>query len=108
MEEVQVEPSGNAKPVITWVVVVDGQVYVRSANGPAGRWYQALLRQPEGALHAGQVRIPFRAELVQDAETIAQVSEAFQRKYGDKWPNDTATMLRPVVLPTTLRLAPPD
>jgi hypothetical protein len=109
MDEVRIEPSreGQAvKPVIIWVVVVDGQVYVRSARGAAGHWYQALLRRPQGTLHAGRVRIPFRAQHVSEPDTVAHVNEAYQRKYGHKWPAETESMLVEDVVPTTLRLEP--
>jgi hypothetical protein len=108
-EELQIEPSGDgqaAKRVTIWVVVADGQVYVRSARGEKGRWYQAILRHPQGVLHAGQVRVPFRAERVADPDTLAKVNEAYKRKYGQKWPNETAGMLLENVVPTTLRLVP--
>jgi hypothetical protein len=59
--EVQIEPrsvDGRSGQLVTiWVIVVDGDVYVRSYKGPQGRWYQALLARPEGVLHAdGQCR----------------------------------------------------
>jgi hypothetical protein len=109
-EEVQIEPrSPDGKhhvPTTIWVVVVDDNVYVRSYRGPAGRWYQALLAHPEGVLHVGEREIPFRAVRVEDPQTIAQVSEAYRRKYERSWPNETDEMLREEVLPTTLRLEP--
>jgi hypothetical protein len=108
-DEVQIEPSGEgqaSKPVTIWVVVADGQVYVRSYRGEKGRWYQTLLRQPQGVLHVGRVRIPFRAERVADPGNLAKVNEAYQRKYGQKWPKETSEMLLEAVIPTTLRLVP--
>jgi hypothetical protein len=109
-DEVQIEPrSVDGQPVgrvTIWVVVVDGEVYVRSYRGPTGRWYQALLRHPEGVLYAGQRAIPFRAVRVDDPQAIRRVSEAYQHKYERKWPTETAEMLRDEVLPTTLRLEP--
>ena len=32
-------------PTQTWALVVDGQVYVRAANGPTSSWYQAAITQ---------------------------------------------------------------
>jgi hypothetical protein len=110
VEEVQLEPrSPHAKhrgPVTIWIVVVDDNVYVRSYRGAQGRWYQALLANPEGVLRVGPREIPFRAVRVDDPRTIAQVSEAYRRKYERSWPNETDDMLREDVLPTTLRLEP--
>jgi hypothetical protein len=109
-EEVQIEPRSvdgrSGQPVTIWVVVVDGDVYVRSYKGPQGRWYQALLTHPEGVLHADGLEIPFRAVKVEDAQTIARVSEAYRRKYERLWPKETADMLRTEVVRTTLRLEP--
>src|SRR6266542_3579462 len=42
-------------PHQTWALVVDGTVYVRAANGPASRWYQAAITQKAGRVRvAGQ------------------------------------------------------
>src|ERR1700704_3778305 len=93
-EEVQIEPRSadgrSGQPVTIWVVVVDGDVYVRSYKGPQGRWYQSLLTRPDGVLHADGQEIPFRAVRVQDAQTIARVSEAYRHKYERLWPKETA------------------
>ena len=109
-EEVQIEPRSvdgrSGQPVTIWVIVVDGDVYVRSYKGPQGRWYQSLLTRPDGVLHADGQAIPFRAIKVEDAQTIARVSEAYRRKYERLWPSETADMLRDEVLPTTLKLEP--
>ena len=107
-DEVQIEPRPRdgqpTQPVTIWVVVADGDVYVRSYRGPAGRWYQALRQHPEGVLPVGDRQIAFRAVPVDDSQTIASVSEAYRRKYAARWPPETAEMLRDEVLPTTLRL----
>jgi hypothetical protein len=109
-EEVHIEPRSadgqHVGPVTIWVVVVDGDVYVRSYRGPNGRWYQALLRHPAGVLHVNGRDVPFRAVRVEDQAEIARVSETYRRKYERKWPRETAEMLRDEVLPTTLRLEP--
>ena len=102
-DEVQIEPRSTA-PVIIWIVVDDGNVFVRSYRGPRGRWYRKLLEDPEGTLHAGGRTIAFRAVHVDDARTIERVSDAFRRKYERKWPKETAAMIVDEVLPTTLRL----
>jgi hypothetical protein len=106
-DEVQIRPRLADRPVTIWVVVLDGQdVYVRSYRGLKGRWFQALLNEPHGVLLVGRREIPVRAVPVDDAQTIARVSEAYQRKYGHRWPTETDEMLRHEVLATTLRLEP--
>ena len=110
VDEVRIEPRSadgrRVGPVTIWVVVVDGDVYVRSYRGPNGRWYQALLRHPTGVLHVDSRDVPFRAKRVEDQAEIASVSEAYRRKYEGTWPKETAEMLRNEVLSTTLRLEP--
>jgi hypothetical protein len=91
---------------IIWVVVVDGEVFVRSVRGPKGRWYREISGNPAGALHAGDRRIPVRAAPATDTPTTQAVSEAIRSKYERDWPGPTAAMLRADVLPTTLKLSP--
>jgi len=92
--------------VTIWIVVDGDAAYVRSVRGPTGRWYRELLAHPRGAIHVAGRRIAVQAALVDDAETIARVSDALQRKYQQRWPGPLAAMLREPVLPTTMRLEP--
>lgn len=91
---------------IVWVVVVDGTVFVRSVHGPDGRWYREVSANPTAVLHVEDRRIPVRAVQETDETTVEQVSEAYQDKYGRTWPGPTQAMVRPEVLPTTLKLEP--
>ncbi len=91
---------------IIWVMVVDGEVFVCSVRGPRGRWYQEISANPEGALHAGNHRIPVRAVPATDDSTVEAVSEAIRGKYGHSSPGSTRAMLSPETLPTTLKLLP--
>ncbi len=91
---------------IIWVMVVDGEVFVRSVRGPEGRWYREISANPEGALHVGDQRIPVHADHATDDSTVESVSRAIQSKYGERWPGPTAGMVREDVLPTTLELSP--
>jgi hypothetical protein len=108
--EIEIETSrGDNAPVhrTTIWVVVDGDIaYVRSVRGPAGRWYRELSANPHGAVHASAHRVAVAAEPVEDAVTIARVSELLRQKYERRWPGPTASMLREETLPTTLRLIP--
>jgi hypothetical protein len=109
--EVQIEsrsPSVQQIPPVTiWVVVLENRdVYVRSYRGPKGRWYQALMQHPSGVLRVGQREVPFRAVHVDDPQLVASVSDAFRHKYEQRWPNETAAMLRDEVLSNTLELQP--
>lgn len=109
-DEVRIETRRNAGSpvhrVIIWVVVVEGEVYVRSVRGAKGRWYRELSSNPEGALHVGERRIPVRAAPATDETTVEAVSGAYRSKYEETLPGPTAAMVRPDVLPTTLKLSP--
>lgn len=104
--ETRREEGATEHRTIIWVVVVEGEVFVRSVRGPQGRWYREISANPEGALHAGDRRIPVHAEHTTDNTTVEAVSEAIRSKYGEKLPGPTAGMVREEVLPTTLKLSP--
>lgn len=106
--EVRIEPAGQdrvppAKPII-WVVTDDGGVFVRSYLGARGRWYQRLRKDPRATVIVGRRRIPVRARAVAGAALNKRVDEAYLQKYGKRWPDETAAMLKPNVRRTTLRL----
>jgi hypothetical protein len=69
---------------IIWVVVVEGEVFVRSLRGQRGRWYREISSNPE----------------------VDAVSAAFRSKYQQSSPASTEAMVRPETLPTTLKLSP--
>ena len=108
-DEVYVETRSDADSpehrTIVWVVVVEGEVFVRSVRGQKGRWYRELSGNPEGALRVGERRVPVHAVPADDT-TVEAVSEAYRSKYGERWPGPTAAIVRPDVLQTTLKLSP--
>jgi hypothetical protein len=107
--EVQIETfsvSGKATKTIIWIVVADGEVYVRSVQGEEGHWYVRALSNPLVAIHVAGERIEFRAVHVDDADTIGRVTEALRAKYRPGGSLDRMT--RAEVLGTTLRLDPID
>jgi hypothetical protein len=108
--EVEVETSRGAGARVhrttIWIVVDGDAAFVRSVRGPGGRWYRELLANPSGAIHAGNSAVPFVARPAADADSIARVSAALERKYRQRSPGPTASMLREETLPTTLRLEP--
>ena len=91
---------------IIWVVVVEGQIFVRSVRGAKGRWYREISSNPEGALHVRDDRIPVRAAPATDEATVDAVSAAFRSKYQRSSPASTEAMVRPETIPTTLKLSP--
>ena len=106
-EEVRIETSAPDGPVhrtIVWIVVVDGEVLVRSVRGPRGRWYREALANPDVAIHVDGRRLPARAEHADDPATIEACSGGLREKYR-RGPS-LRSMLREETLPTTLRLEP--
>ena len=89
-----------------WVVVVDGDAFVRSVRGGAGRWYRELTANPRAALLVSDRRIPVRAVPETEDGTVAAVSEAYRAKYEASYPGPTGVMVRAEALPTTLKLLP--
>jgi hypothetical protein len=89
---------------IIWVVVDDGDVFVRSVRGESGKWYQRARAEPDVTLRVGDDRIRFTAVPAWDAESVERVSAALRRKYPPGGSVDS--MLHPEVLGTTLLLEP--
>ena len=97
-------PESPTHRTTIWIVVEDGQVFVRSVRGERGRWYRDLLQVPDGTLHVARQAIPVRAEPAADPAAIEACSRGLERSYaGDP---SLASMLRPNVLASTLRLRP--
>jgi hypothetical protein len=108
VREVDIETSrGAGAPVhrtTIWAVIGDGEVYVRSLNGEAGRWFQELMTNPEAALHVEGEVVPVRAVRTSDSASIEAATRGFRDKYGDSPYLDT--MIREEILATTVRLEP--
>jgi hypothetical protein len=108
VEEVDIETTrGPGAPVhrtIIWAVIGDGQVYVRSLKGEAGRWYRELMANPEAILHVEGDAVPVSAVQTPDPASVARATEGFRRKYGNSPYLDT--MIRDEIAPTTVRLEP--
>lgn len=67
-------------PTETWALVVDGQVYVRAANGTESRWYQAAITQKAGRVRVDGVDYDV---VFEDAgtENEARIDAAYEAKY---------------------------
>ena len=89
--------------VIVWIVVVDGVAYVRSVKGVEGGWYKHVAANPHGAiaLAAGDREVVF--EPVSDADLVAPIDAAYERKYG-RTP-DVDAIQTPAAVATTFRVA---
>ena len=107
-EEIDIEtqaPGGPAKRTTIWIVVADGEVYVRSVNGERGQWYRAAVANPAVGIRVDGQRLSATAIPATDPASIERVSNGFESKYA-RYGASLASMLQPHTLPTTLRLEP--
>jgi hypothetical protein len=105
--EIRIETHGDKDLVhstVIWIVVDNGQVYVRSVRGEKGRWYQEALANPNVTLDDEGRRLEANAIPVRDPDSIRRINEALKRKYGEDDGYDE--MLVPDVLSANFRLEP--
>jgi hypothetical protein len=104
-EEVAIRTDKHPKTaVVIWVVVADGEVFVRSARGAKGRWYRDLAAGGSATLEVAGRRLAVQATPATDQASIARASREYLSKYQSS-PHAQA-VVRAEVLPTTLRLEP--
>src|SRR5437762_7939073 len=107
-DEVQIETRRDTKSPLhrttIWIVPTKSGVYVRSFKGKKGRWYQEALANPRVTVRVGRRKVEARDEPEKKPSVIREVSAGYREKYGERWPDETAPMLRRSVLPTTLRV----
>jgi hypothetical protein len=93
-----------ASAVTIWIVVADGEVFVRSVRGAKGRWYRDLAGGGSATLEFDGRQLAVAAIPATDAGSIERASVAFLAKYRSSPYADS--IVRSEVLPTTLRLEP--
>lgn len=91
-------------PVVIWVVVDDGDVFVRSWRGPSGRWYRDLASGGTATLELADRRLPVRAIPASDNASVDRTSREILRKHRQS--SHAQEMVREAILSTTLRLEP--
>lgn len=95
---------GTTHRTIIWVAEHDGDVYIRSVNGPGARWYREAQADDRVVLHVQGRALPVRLEPAADAAGVAACSAGLEAKYRRSY--SLASMLQPTTLPTTLRVVP--
>jgi hypothetical protein len=90
-------------PTQTWAVIVNGDVYVRAANGQESRWYKAAISQK-----AGRVRVAGTNYEVTFEPAGDDVSDAIDAGYEAKYPGSTAVPIMQGTGPkaATVRITP--
>jgi hypothetical protein len=96
--------SMSSRPI--WVVVDDGDAYVRSYRGETGAWYRRARADGRMTIAVDGSETEVATEPVDDEEINRRVSDAFRAKYGAS-SSATQTMVNPEVSRTTLRLTAP-
>ena len=67
-------------PTQTWALVVDGNIYVRAANGQESRWYQAAITQKAGRVRVSGTFYDVTFEAA-GTENEAAIDAAYEAKY---------------------------
>jgi hypothetical protein len=79
VEVLTTDEDGEPRATTVWLVVVDGQGYVRTGGSS---WGDNVVRSPELELRVGADTHPMRVEFVEDDALRQRVSDAFGAKYG--------------------------
>jgi hypothetical protein len=90
--------------VVIWAVVAGDQLLVRSVRGTKGRWYMDLAEGGPATLEFAGRRLAVQAVPEREPDAVDRASQEYLKKYR---PSPYAqAMVKPEVLPTTLRLEP--
>jgi len=79
VEVVTRDERGEARETTVWLVVLDGEGYLRTGRT---RWGAEVERSRELVLRAPGTELPLRVELVEDDALRGRVAQAFRAKYG--------------------------
>jgi hypothetical protein len=73
------EEDGAPRETTVWLVVIDGQGYVRTGDT---HWHQNIVREPQIGIRIAEKEYPVRAAHVTDPALRAKVHAAMREKYG--------------------------
>lgn len=93
------------KPVIIWVVRVDGDIYVRCVNGRKGTWFRGVQTRYEGRIWAGGLERDVAFVEETDPGIYEKIDEAYLTKYR-RYPQWVAPMVTLEVQAATIKLEP--
>jgi hypothetical protein len=78
IEVLSTDPDGALRESKVIVAALDGRGYVRTNDS---RWFQNLVRDPNGAVRFDDTEYPVRAEVVGDPALRARVDAVFAERY---------------------------
>ena len=93
------------KPVIMWVVRVDGHVYVRAYKGRTSPWFRGAQTRHQGHIRADGVEKDITFVEESDPEINQRVDAAYLAKYA-RFPQYVAPMVELAARSATLKLIP--
>jgi hypothetical protein len=90
-------------PTVVWPLVVDGEVYVRAANGQQSSWYVAAMNQ-----RAGRIQVGGEDREVTFERGGNEVASAIDAAYEEKYKGSSAVPIMQGDGPTsaTVRISP--
>ena len=92
------------KPVTIWCVRVEGELFVRSVRGDAGRWFKAAEQRHEGRIEAGDTAVDVTFEDLPH-HLDGEIDAAYKEKYG--YPsNPVDSVIADAAKATTIRVEP--
>ena len=106
-QEIRIETqsaAGTVHRTTIWVAEHDGEIYIRSVNGPGARWFREATDGGAVAVHVGGRRLPVTLVPATDPASIEAASDGFRAKYRRSY--SLQSMLLDHTLETTLRVEP--
>jgi len=89
------------KAVIIWMVTFEGELYVRSGNGPDAAWFRGTQVQSRGHISAGGIEKDVTFTRVDDLDEA--LDAAYAAKYRS-YPSAVASINSALARTTTLRV----
>ena len=107
-QEIQIAPENGdgtlRRPTTIWIVRNGDDLFVRSVNGPEGRWYRTAAETHRGRITVDGLTRDVTFDDAGDPAVNERVDAAYLAKYGSTpW---AEPMTRPGPRDTTFRLTP--
>lgn len=98
---------GLGEPVTIWVIRHGDRLFVRSVNGPTGKWFRGTQTRRQGQIRAGGVTKDVGLVSVDpDDDVGAAIDSAYRAKYRRYPASVVNAVLTPQARAATLELVP--